>query len=406
MAPRERLGLEIERLEGRLDRATDARAIGELATVRRGLASDDPRAPGIELPNLRLGFKCKERWEDMVGSDRVRACGGCDRPVFNLSAMTRAEAEAVLATRGLTPCVRFYRRPDGTVMTTDCPTGTRPVRKRLAVVASSMVAASTTLVSGAAFADPWVAAQPGDPETPTDSQATDPPAPEATDPEEPGAHCVTAPGETIEIDGAPVVIQQDSITMGIPISHWEMGDIVETPRDRPAVEWSVWTRLGVGIASPRQPDVASRQITPQPPIVGPTSIWEGAATADLTFRAGSGDLRLGVFGELRTTSDPVVGGELVLEGLPPHPYGSNIGGTGNIVVRVGANDRLITTALGFGYVGSYPRSDPWIPWLRHMVGGRVIVTTNHSLDEPGNWSATLGLEVEPSGVVRALFDSI
>jgi hypothetical protein len=31
----------------------------------------------------------------------------------------------VLATRGITPCVRFYRGADGTVMTTDCPTGTR-----------------------------------------------------------------------------------------------------------------------------------------------------------------------------------------------------------------------------------------------------------------------------------------
>jgi len=38
----------------------------------------------------------------MVGDDRVRACGGCDRPVFNLSAMSREEAERVLAARGLT----------------------------------------------------------------------------------------------------------------------------------------------------------------------------------------------------------------------------------------------------------------------------------------------------------------
>ena len=39
MAPREQLGHESERLEARLDGASDARAIDELATVRRGLAS-------------------------------------------------------------------------------------------------------------------------------------------------------------------------------------------------------------------------------------------------------------------------------------------------------------------------------------------------------------------------------
>src|SRR4051794_16202370 len=135
MEQRERdLEREIEQLEARLDRTSDGRTIDELATVRRGLESDGPREGGIKLANVRIGFACKERWENMVGDDRVRACGGCARPVFNLSAMTRMEAEAVLATRGLTPCVRFYRRPDGTVMTSDCPTGERRERRRLAVV--------------------------------------------------------------------------------------------------------------------------------------------------------------------------------------------------------------------------------------------------------------------------------
>jgi hypothetical protein len=107
---------EIEQLEARLDRRSDAQTIDELARVRRGLASRE-RVDGIELADVRIGFACKQRWEDMVGDERVRACAGCDRPVFDLSSMTRAEAETVLATRGLTPCVRFYRRPDGTVMT-------------------------------------------------------------------------------------------------------------------------------------------------------------------------------------------------------------------------------------------------------------------------------------------------
>jgi len=48
----------------------------------------------------------------MVGDDRVRACGAAIGRV-NLSEMTRDEAERVLATRGLTPCV-VLSPPDGT----------------------------------------------------------------------------------------------------------------------------------------------------------------------------------------------------------------------------------------------------------------------------------------------------
>jgi hypothetical protein len=403
MAPREQLEREIERLEGQLDRASDAR--GELVTIRRGLGKPGPRESAIELPNLRLGFKCKQRWEDMVGDERVRACAGCDRPVFNLSEMTRAEAEAVLATRGLTPCVRFYRRPDGTVMTSDCPTGVRPQR-RLAAVA---VAAGTTLASGSAFADPWVAAQPGDPEVPASSETSEEPAPSTfAEPPPTETEPVTVPGETIDVQGERVEIEQGGMLMGIPIDHgWEMGDIEYVPyRNRTAVEWSLWTRLGVGIASPERPESITRSVTPPPMATSSTSTWEAALTGELTFRAGRGDLRLGVFGEVRTSSDPVFGGELVLEGLPPRPDTSSIGGAGNFVVRVGGNDRLITTAFGFGYVGSFSRTDPWIPWMRHMVGTRVLVSMNHARDEPGNWSALIGVEVEPLGAVRALVEHV
>ena len=384
MAPREQLTQEIERLEGRLDQASDARAIDELATVRRGLASTGPRGPGIALPNLRIGFACKQRWEDMVGDERVRACAGCDRPVFNLSEMTRAEAEAVLATRGLTPCVRFYRRPDGTVMTTDCPTGARPAPRRLAVVASSLAAAGTALVAPAALADPAAAAGSADSEA---AAAPD------DDPTAAGSGSAARASEPVEID---------DITMGIPVE--EVGVIIATEETPPSVEWSVWTRLGVGVASPHS-DVIARRLTP--PAVGPESTWEAAAAADLTFRvARDGDLRLGAWGELRTSSDPVAGAELVLEGLPPHPYDSRIGATGSLVVRAGGNAHVVTGALGFGYVGSFPRYDPWIRWARHVVGARLVVSVNRAIDQPHDWSATVGLEVEPIGALHALFDFV
>jgi hypothetical protein len=199
-------------------------------------------------------------------------------------------------------------------------------------------------------------------------------------------------------------------TQGIPIPRTfegtleEVGVMIAVEEKRPAVEWSVWTRLGAGITSQR-PDVVARRVTA--PEVGPGSTWEAAAAADLTFRvARNGDLRLGAWGEVRTSSDPVAGAELVLEGLPPHPYGSRIGRTGSLVLRAGANDRIVTGAVGVGYVGSFPRYDPWIGWARHVVGARVVVSVNRAIDVPHDWSATLGLEVEPLGAAHALFDLV
>jgi hypothetical protein len=373
---RNELQREIGQLETRLDPASSRRAIDELASIRRGLADGCERKPAIELPNLRLGFACKQRWEDMVGDDRVRACGGCDRPVFNLSAMTRDEAERVLAARGLTPCVRFYRRPDGTVMTTDCPTGSRPERRRLAVVAGSL-AAGTALASPSARAEPSPQSTVATPDSTSDAPAAEP--------------------------TPPTVMLDQTFTMGIPVPReYEMGEIFVETRERPTVEWSLWGRLGVGVAA-QHPTVLARRLTP--PDAESSSTWEAAAAAELTIGiAREGNLRVGAWGELRTSSGPVAGGELVLEDLPPHPFDSRIRGAGSVVLRAGGNGHVITGALGVGYIGFWPQADPWIRWAGHVVGARIVASVNRSLDDPRDWSATIGLEVEPIGAVHAVLD--
>lgn len=96
----------------------------------------------------------------------------------------------------------------------------------------------------------------------------------------------------------------------------------------------------------------------------------------------------------------------MIEDLPPHPWSSRIGGAASVVLRAGGNGHVVTGALGVGYVGSWPRSDPWIGWAGHVVGGRVVVSMNRSLDDPRDWSATLGLELEPTGAVHAAIDLV
>jgi hypothetical protein len=78
----------------------------------------------------------------MIGSERMRFCGQCSLNVYNLSSMTRAEAESLIARNEGRLCVRFYRRRDGSIITNDCPIGLRAIRRRMSSVAraiSSMV---------------------------------------------------------------------------------------------------------------------------------------------------------------------------------------------------------------------------------------------------------------------------
>lgn len=100
------------------------------------------------LQTVTVASPCKESWASMKGSDRVRFCGRCVKNVFDLSEMTAVEAESVLAAHGAAACVRFYRRTDGTVMTSDCSEGLRRRRRRNIFLAGAL-AAGTLAGAGA-----------------------------------------------------------------------------------------------------------------------------------------------------------------------------------------------------------------------------------------------------------------
>ena len=91
-----------------------------------------PDADSVLLQNLTIPISCTESWDDMKGSERVRHCGMCRKDVYNLSAMPRPEAAALLAGNvDGNLCVRFYRRGDGTVVTSDCGTSTTVKMRRM-----------------------------------------------------------------------------------------------------------------------------------------------------------------------------------------------------------------------------------------------------------------------------------
>jgi hypothetical protein len=84
----------------------------------------------------------------MAGDGRVRFCSECARSVFNLSGMSRREAEELLRDREGRLCVAYYQRADGTILTADCPVGLRALARRLVTVGALGVALLLALLSG------------------------------------------------------------------------------------------------------------------------------------------------------------------------------------------------------------------------------------------------------------------
>jgi hypothetical protein len=76
---------------------------------------------GEELLNLvTIPTPCPMDWDLMRGDDRVRFCAGCNKHVYNLSAMTSAEMVALIRTHGGDFCGQIYQRLDGTIVTAGC----------------------------------------------------------------------------------------------------------------------------------------------------------------------------------------------------------------------------------------------------------------------------------------------
>ncbi|MBX9692322.1 MAG: hypothetical protein K2Z81_08065 [Cyanobacteria bacterium] len=95
------------------------------------------------LDQLMIAAPCSVSWDSMTGDDRVRHCAGCSKNVYNVSDMTYREANDFLRINGATPCMTFYRRKDGTIITDNCPVGLRKLRdryRRLKQFVASMLA--------------------------------------------------------------------------------------------------------------------------------------------------------------------------------------------------------------------------------------------------------------------------
>jgi hypothetical protein len=100
------------------------------------------------LDRVKVASPCPADWDGMVGNEKVRFCGQCRLNVYNLSGMSRLEAERLLAQTEGRLCVRYFRREDGTILTEDCPVGLRALRQKVSRVATAAISAALGFFAG------------------------------------------------------------------------------------------------------------------------------------------------------------------------------------------------------------------------------------------------------------------
>lgn len=187
---------------------------------------------------------------------------------------------------------------------------------------------------------------------------------------------------------------------GAAYAHPPPEDREEVP-SRPPLEWSTWFRLAFGMQPANSAPVA-RSTTPPEMAGGQETKWEAALGIDLTTAiTESGNVRIGPWLEVRGLS-VVGGGELVIQRVPKSIDMFLYEGQGVLAVRGGGNHERATAQLAYGYLAPWNLFRPQTGTTRYMIGVRVVATYTRALDNPRDWSATIGLEAEPFGALRYL----
>ena len=97
------------------------------------------------LDFIESPLPCSKDWNEMIGDERVRFCQGCEKNVYNLSAMSRREASRFVARNSGKVCVRYVRLADGRVQTAD--TRLFKITRRALPLAAGVFGAALTLSS-------------------------------------------------------------------------------------------------------------------------------------------------------------------------------------------------------------------------------------------------------------------
>lgn len=100
------------------------------------------------LDKIEITSPCNANWDEMAGSEQIRFCTECNKYVYNLSAMTRRDAEDLVATRRSQMCTRMIRDLNGGTITVDSLPPVRLLGRRPGPIASTVVSTILSIAPG------------------------------------------------------------------------------------------------------------------------------------------------------------------------------------------------------------------------------------------------------------------
>src|ERR1041385_2964046 len=108
------------------------------------------KSPRHFLKTITVPSPCTADWNSMRGNDQVRFCDHCQLHVHNVSQMTRAQAELLVARSNGKLCVRYVRDPNGSVITIDRAPKLYSLSRRVSRFAAGAFTAALSVSSAVA----------------------------------------------------------------------------------------------------------------------------------------------------------------------------------------------------------------------------------------------------------------
>ncbi|MEP6859104.1 MAG: hypothetical protein ABJE66_00690 [Deltaproteobacteria bacterium] len=171
---------------------------------------------------------------------------------------------------------------------------------------------------------------------------------------------------------------------------------VEWRHDPALVEWSTWIGFGAGVAS--SPPTAIARGAFETHDLHAAWIFSTGVEATLPITHA---IRIGPWVGLHDL-EPMAGAELAITRSPAKVDLFWYDGEGVWTLRAGAGLDHMTAALAWGYRCPWKLWGPYTRTSRYEIGVRFVMTATRAYSDPRDWTATLGLEVEPVGALRYL----
>ena len=102
-----------------------------------------------QLDLVHVSSPCTADWDAMVGNDEVRFCVHCNLNVHDLTQMTRKRAEQLVARSRGRLCIRYVRRPDGSLQTRQVPSELHQIKRRASKITAGAFSAVLSLAASA-----------------------------------------------------------------------------------------------------------------------------------------------------------------------------------------------------------------------------------------------------------------